>query len=74
MGNEEEKKVEIIVAENHDDDDYEEIGENGSFEAREGNGCNELGSMEPNPEDCASFLICNHNEYQKNALSRWNSL
>ena len=31
----------------------------------EGNGCNELGSMEPNPEDCASFLICNHNEYQK---------
>ena len=31
----------------------------------EGHGCSELGSMEADPTDCASFLICNHNLYQK---------
>ena len=33
----------------------------------EGLGCSELGSMEADPDDCGSFLICNHNEYQKMA-------
>ena len=33
----------------------------------EGLGCSELGSMEADPDDCGSFLLCNHNVYQKMA-------